>query len=63
LGNLLAAGTAPLQAGLASACFNDNLSWPLAIVTAAVAVVIAAMVGFGQEAKDVRMGRERIGTA
>jgi SHS family lactate transporter-like MFS transporter len=63
LGNLLAAGTAPLQAGLASACFNDNLSWPLAIVTAAVAVVIAVMVGFGQEAKDVRMGRERIGTA
>ena len=58
LGNLLAAGTARLQSGLADNFFGGDLAWPLAIVVGGVAVVIAVLVGFGGEARDVRMGRE-----
>jgi hypothetical protein len=44
---------------MADKYFNKNLSWPLAIVVGIVAVVIAVLVGFGREARDVRMGTER----
>ena len=63
LGNLLASGTAPLQTGLAVAFFHDNLSWPLALVTGVVALAIAVLVGYGREARDVRMGRDRLSAA
>ena len=59
LGNLIAAGNSTLQSSMADKYFNKNLSWPLAIVVGIVAVVIAVLVGFGREARDVRMGTER----
>jgi SHS family lactate transporter-like MFS transporter len=62
-GNLLAAGNATLQSGLADRFFHGSLNWPLALVVGTVAVIIAVLVGFGREARDVRMGRERIGQA
>ena len=58
LGNCLAAANATIQSAAADSWFGGNLSWPLAGVAAIVAVVIAIMVGFGREARDVRMGRE-----
>ena len=58
LGNCLAAANATIQSGLADRFFGGNLSWPLAGVAGIVAVVIAVLVGFGREARDVRMGRE-----
>jgi SHS family lactate transporter-like MFS transporter len=58
LGNLMASANVPIQSGLADAYFNRNLNWPLALVVGAVAVVIAVLVGFGREARGVRMGRE-----
>ncbi len=58
LGNLLAAANATIQSGIAGALGNDY-SWPLAGVAAIVAVAIALLVGFGKEARDVRMGAER----
>jgi MFS transporter, SHS family, lactate transporter len=58
LGNLLAAGNATLQSSLADGFFHGDLSWPLALVVGTVAVVIAVLVGFGREAREVRMGRE-----
>jgi SHS family lactate transporter-like MFS transporter len=60
LGNLLAAGNSTIQSALADKYFNRDLSWPLAIVVGIVAIVIAVLVGFGREAKDVRMGRDRL---
>lgn len=58
LGNLLASANATIQSGIAGAIGNDY-SWPLAGVAAIVAVAIALLVGFGREARDVRMGVER----
>jgi SHS family lactate transporter-like MFS transporter len=63
LGNLLAAGNATVQSSLADRFFHGNLSWPFALVVGTVAVSIALLVGFGQEARGVRMGRERRGQA
>jgi SHS family lactate transporter-like MFS transporter len=60
LGNLLAAGTSTVQSGLADRFFRGNLGWPLALVVGTVAIVIAVLVGFGREARDIRMGRERL---
>jgi SHS family lactate transporter-like MFS transporter len=59
LGNLIASGNNTLQSSMADRYFHKDLSWPLAIVVGTVAVVIAVLVGFGREAKEVRMGRER----
>jgi SHS family lactate transporter-like MFS transporter len=60
LGNLIASVNQPVQSGLADAYFHKNLSWPFALVVGTVAVAIALLVGFGREARDVRMGRERL---
>jgi SHS family lactate transporter-like MFS transporter len=62
LGNLLASTNGPIQSGLADAYFHRNLSWPLAIVVGTVAVVIALLVGFGREARDIQMGGDRLAT-
>jgi len=62
LGNLIASGNNTLQSSMADTYFHKDLSWPLAIVVGTVAVVIAVLVGFGREARDVRMGRERAET-
>lgn len=59
LGNLIAAGNSTVQSSMADKYFHKDLSWPLAIVVGIVALVIAILVGFGREARDVRMGRER----
>jgi SHS family lactate transporter-like MFS transporter len=59
-GNLLASVNGPIQSGLADTYFHHKLNWPLAIVVGTVAVTIALLVGFGVEARDVRMGRERV---
>jgi SHS family lactate transporter-like MFS transporter len=63
IGNLMASVTLPIQSGLADTYFHKNLSWPLALVVGTAAVVIALLVGFGREARDVRMGRERVSGA
>jgi MFS transporter, SHS family, lactate transporter len=55
LGNLLASYNATLQAGI-GAHMGNNYSWALARVAGIVAVVIAVVVGFGFEARDVPMG-------
>ena len=60
LGNLIASGNNTIQSSMADKYFHKDLSWPLAIVVGTVAVVIAVLVGFGREARDVRMGRERV---
>jgi SHS family lactate transporter-like MFS transporter len=54
LGNFIAAANAPLQAMIGVSM--HNYSWALAGVAATAAVVIAVMVGFGQEARHVVMG-------
>jgi SHS family lactate transporter-like MFS transporter len=59
LGNCLAAANATIQSGIADRYFGGDLSWPLAGVAGIVAVVIALLVGFGREARDVQMGREQ----
>jgi SHS family lactate transporter-like MFS transporter len=59
LGNLIASGNSTIQSSMADRYFHKDLSWPLAIVVGTVAVVIAVVVGFGREARDVRMGAER----
>ena len=59
LGNLLASANATIQSSIADR-MNHDLSWALAGVTGIVAVVIAVLVGFGREARDVRMGTERV---
>jgi SHS family lactate transporter-like MFS transporter len=56
LGNLLAAGNATIQSRAADDFFHKNLSWPLAGVAGGMAVIIALLVGFGREARSVRMG-------
>jgi SHS family lactate transporter-like MFS transporter len=58
LGNLVAAGNATLQSGMGDRFFGGDLTWPLALVVGIVAVVIAVLVGFGPEARGVKMGRE-----
>jgi SHS family lactate transporter-like MFS transporter len=60
LGNLLASINHPIQSGLADAYFHGNLSWPLGIVVGTAAVSIAILVSFGREARDIRMGEERL---
>ncbi len=57
LGNLLASYNATLQAGI-GASMEHNYNWALAGVVGVVAVVIAALVGFGVEAHDVKMGED-----
>ena len=57
LGNLLASGNATLQAGLA-ARWDGDYAYALLIVAAVVALVVAALAGFGYEKKDVRFGTE-----
>jgi MFS transporter, SHS family, lactate transporter len=59
LGNLLASANATIQSSIADR-MNHDLSWALAGVTGIVAIVIAVLVGFGREARDVRMGTERL---
>ncbi len=54
LGNLLAAANATIQSAIASG-LGGNYSWPLAGVAGICAVIIAVMVGFGREARDVQM--------
>jgi SHS family lactate transporter-like MFS transporter len=58
LGNLVAAANATLQSGLGDRYFGGDITWPLAIVVGIVAALIAVLVGFGPEARGVRMGRE-----
>jgi SHS family lactate transporter-like MFS transporter len=55
LGNLLASYNATLQAAIGERMGHDY-SWALAGVAGVVAVVIAILVGFGTEARHVRMG-------
>jgi SHS family lactate transporter-like MFS transporter len=55
LGNLLASYNATLQSGIADR-MNHNYSWALAGVVGVVVVVIALLVGFGVEARNVPMG-------
>jgi len=55
LGNLLAAANATIQSSIAVR-MGGNYSWALAGVAGIVAVAIALLVGFGREARDVRMG-------
>jgi SHS family lactate transporter-like MFS transporter len=59
LGNLLAAGNATIQTAIADS-MNHDYRFALAGVAGIVAVVIAAMVGLGREARHVQMGRERV---
>ncbi len=65
LGNLLASGNTRIQSGLADWLGRSvdgktipDLRWALAGVVGTVAVVIAVLVGFGREAREVRMGEE-----
>jgi MFS transporter, SHS family, lactate transporter len=57
LGNLLAAGNATIQTAIADR-MNHDYRFALAGVAGIVAVVIAVMVAFGREAREVRMGRD-----
>jgi SHS family lactate transporter-like MFS transporter len=59
LGNLLASYNATLQAGI-GARMDHDYSWALAAVAGVVAVVIAVLVGFGAEARHVRMGEAAV---
>ena len=61
LGNLLAAGNANLQVWLAGEL--GGIDWAMAVVVGIAAIVITLLVTFGREARDVRMGRERLVTA
>ena len=54
LGNLLASANATIQSAIASG-LGGNFSWPLAVVAGICAVVIALMVAFGREARDMEM--------
>ncbi len=56
LGNLLASGNATLQAGLAHH-YGGDYAFALAVVAAIVALAVAALAGFGLEARGVRFGR------
>jgi SHS family lactate transporter-like MFS transporter len=57
LGNLLAAANATIQSAIAASMGGDY-SWALAGTAGIVAIVIALFVGFGREARDVRMGTQ-----
>jgi len=54
LGNLLAAANATMQSAIAARLGGDY-ALPLAVTIAVVAVVIALLVGFGREARNVEM--------
>ena len=54
-GNLIASGNATIQSSIGTR-MGHNYSWALAGVAGAAAVAIALLVGFGREARDVRMG-------
>jgi SHS family lactate transporter-like MFS transporter len=56
-GNFIAAANATIQTGLADH-FGHDLRWPLACTVGIVAVLIAVLVGFGPEAKNVQMGAD-----
>jgi SHS family lactate transporter-like MFS transporter len=60
LGNFLASYNATLQTAIGSR-YNHNYSYALAGVAGVVAVVIAVLVGFGVERRDLRMGHEAHG--
>jgi len=62
LGNFLASYNATLQAGI-GARMHHNYSWALAGVAGVVAVVIAVMVAFGREARNVPMGEQAVATS
>ncbi len=55
LGNFLASYNATIQAAI-GAHMNHTYSWALAGVAGTVAVLIALLVGFGPEARDIGMG-------
>jgi len=57
LGNFLASYNATLQTAIGSR-YNHNYSWALGGVAGVVAVVIALLVGFGVENRDLKMGVE-----
>jgi len=59
LGNLLASANAAIQAAIAVHYGNDY-ALTLTLVVVIVAMIIAAMTGFGAEAKDVAFGRGRL---
>jgi SHS family lactate transporter-like MFS transporter len=58
-GNFLASANATIQSSIADV-LGHNYSWPLAGTAGIVAIVIALLVGFGREAREVRMGNERL---
>jgi SHS family lactate transporter-like MFS transporter len=60
LGNLLASGNATIQSALA-AHWSGDYAYALLIVAGIVAIVVAALAGFGYEKKDVRLGSEDAG--
>ena len=62
LGNLLASANATIQAAIAVHYGNDY-AFALTLVVVIVAIIIAAMTGFGVEAKDVAFGRGRLRVA
>ena len=57
LGNLLASGTATIQAGLAARRGGDY-GWALAVVAAGVSVVLALLAWLGPEARGQVFGRD-----
>jgi SHS family lactate transporter-like MFS transporter len=59
LGNLLASANATIQAAIAVHYGNDY-ALALTLIVVIVAIIIAAMTGFGIEAKDVAFGRGRL---
>jgi SHS family lactate transporter-like MFS transporter len=58
-GNFLASANATIQSSIADALGHDY-RWPLAGTAGLVALLITLMVAFGREARDVRMGAERV---
>jgi SHS family lactate transporter-like MFS transporter len=58
LGNLLASANATLQATLA-ARYHDDYALALGLVAGSVAVLIALLAWFGEEAKGVHFGAEQ----
>jgi len=58
LGNFIASGNATIQSSIGTR-MGHNYSWALAGVAGTAAMVIALFVGFGREARDVRMGEAR----
>lgn len=60
LGNFLASYNATLQTAIGSH-YSHNYSYALAGVAGVVAVVIALLVGFGVERRDLKMGHEAHG--